>query len=388
MPGDLRLAPKRVFPEELSVMKTSAACLALLIALLIGLPAAPLAAQTYESDVVNASSVVLDEVMGMTGRGIPLSLLAHCQGVAIVPDLLKGGFIVGVRHGRGVLLIRDPTGTWQPPQFISVNGGSVGWQVGLQATDLVLVFKTTNSIRGLLRGKLTLGADISVAAGPVGREASAATDSTLRAEILSYSRSRGLFAGVALDGSVVQVDPLSNTAFYAAPAPPLAQPGTAITLPTPAVQLLRRINGYAGPGGPAGPAVAAVPGSPAGGPPSLPPPSLAGPAAAPQTLTPPPDLESIRRDLRAASAKLRAMLPDDQWGKYLAMPADLFAADRQPSDAELAAVLQHYDLTAQSPQYRALTDRPEFRATHDLLRRYLAARSASPRSILGTPGHP
>ena len=372
-------------------MKTSAACLALLITLLIGLPAAPLAAQTYESDVVNASSVVLDEVMGMTGRGIPMSLLAHCQGVAIVPDLLKGGFIVGVRHGRGVLLIRDPTGTWQPPQFISVNGGSVGWQVGLQATDLVLVFKTTNSIRGLLRGKLTLGADISVAAGPVGREASAATDSTLRAEILSYSRSRGLFAGVALDGSVVQVDPLSNTAFYAAPAPPLAQPGTAITLPTPAVQLLRQINKYAGPGGPAGPAgpaVAAAPGSPAGGPPSLAGTAAAPRTPAPQTLAPPPDLESIRRDLRAASAKLRAMLPDDQWGKYLAMPADLFAADRQPSDAELAAVLQHYDLTVQSPQYRALTDRPEFRATHDLLRRYMAARSASPRAILGTPGHP
>ena len=170
-------------------MKTSTACTVLLLWLLIG-AAAPVAAQTYESDVVDASSVVLDEVMAMPGRGIPLSLLTNAQGVAIVPDLLKGGFIVGVRHGRGVLLVRDPTGTWQPPQFISINGGSVGWQIGLQATDLVLVFKTTNSIRGLLRGKLTLGADISAAAGPVGRDASASTDTTLRAEILSYSRSR------------------------------------------------------------------------------------------------------------------------------------------------------------------------------------------------------
>ena len=198
-------------------MKTSAACIALLLPLLIGLPALPLVAQTYETDVVNASSTVLDEVMAMPGRSIPLSLLAHCQGVAIVPDLLKGGFIVGVRHGRGVLLVRDQTGTWQPPQFISITGGNVGFQAGLQATDLVLVFKTGRSISGLLRGKLTLGADISAAAGPVGRDASAATDTTLRAEILSYSRSRGLFAGVALDGSVVQVDPLSNTAFYALP---------------------------------------------------------------------------------------------------------------------------------------------------------------------------
>jgi lipid-binding SYLF domain-containing protein len=377
-----------VFLQELSVMKTSAACLALLLSLWIGLPVAPLAAQTYETDVVDASSVVLDEVMAMPGRGIPLSLLAHAQGVAIVPDLLKGGFIVGVRHGRGVLLIRDQTGTWQPPQFISINGGSVGWQVGIQATDLVLVFKTSNSIRGLLRGKLTLGADISAAAGPVGRDASAATDSTLRAEILSYSRSRGLFAGVALDGSVVQVDPLSNTAFYASPAPPLAQPGAAITLPTPAVNLLRRINAYAGPGGPAlpagptGPAVAVAPVSPAGAPPALGPPAMA-----PQTLVPPPDLEAMRRDLRASSARLRPILTD-QWGKYLAMPADLFAADRQPSDAELAGVLRHYDLVAQSPQYRALADRSEFRATYDLLRRYLAARTASPHSILGTTAPP
>jgi lipid-binding SYLF domain-containing protein len=364
-------------------MKTSTACPALLVFLALGLAAAPLAAQSYESDVVNASSQVLDEVVNMTGKGIPLSLLARAQGVAIVPDLLKGGFIVGVRHGRGVLLVRDETGTWQPPQFISINGGSVGWQVGVQATDLVLVFRTSHSIRGLLRGKLTLGADISAAAGPVGREASAATDSTLRAEILSYSRSRGLFAGVALDGSVVQVDPLSNTAFYAAPAPPLAQAGKSITLPTPAVQLLHQINKYAGPGGPPNPAVAAAV-TPASGPPML-----AGPAVpatpSPQTLAPPADPESLRRDLRAAAARLRAMLPDDQWGKYLAMPSDLFAADRQPTDAELAVVLQHYDLTAQSPQYRALTDRPEFRTTHDLLRRYIAARSTSPRSIIGAP---
>ena len=349
-------------------MKTLAACTVLLLSLLIGLPSARLAAQTYETDVVNASSVVLDEVMAMPGRSIPLSLLSHCQGVAIVPDLLKGGFIVGVRHGRGVLLIRDQTGTWQPPQFISITGGNIGFQAGLQATDLVLVFKTSRSISGLLRGKLTLGADISAAAGPVGRDASAATDTTLRAEILSYSRSRGLFAGVALDGSVVQVDPLSNTAFYAVPAPPLAQPGAAMTLPTPAVQLLRRINSYSGPGGPAGPAVAVAPVPPAGVPPAPGPPAMA-----PQTLAPPPDLPAIQRDLRAASARLRAIL-DDQWGKYLAMPADLFAADRRPSDAEMAVVLRHYDLAIQSPQYRALTDRPEFRATYDLLQRYVAVR--------------
>ena len=138
-------------------MKTLAACIALLLPLLIGLPALPLVAQTYETDVVNASSTVLDEVMAMPGRSIPLSLLAHCQGVAIVPDLLKGGFIVGVRHGRGVLLVRDQTGTWQPPQFISITGGNVGFQAGLQATDLVLVFKTGRSIQRSAAGQTDPG---------------------------------------------------------------------------------------------------------------------------------------------------------------------------------------------------------------------------------------
>ncbi len=106
--------------------------------------------------------------------------------MAIFPQVVKGGFIVGARHGRGVAIIRDATGAWQPPVFVTLTGGSVGWQAGLQSSDIILVFKTRKSVDRFLNGKFTLGADVSVAAGPVGRQAAAATDARLQAEILSY----------------------------------------------------------------------------------------------------------------------------------------------------------------------------------------------------------
>jgi lipid-binding SYLF domain-containing protein len=136
--------------------------------------------------------------------------------VAILPDVVKAGFVVGGRYGRGVILLRQPDGSWSNPVFITLAGGGIGWQVGVQSTDLVLVFKTSNSLDRILKGKgkLTLGADVAVAAGPVGRQAEAATDAMLRAEIYSYSRSRGLFAGVSVEGAGLLVDCEANEAFY------------------------------------------------------------------------------------------------------------------------------------------------------------------------------
>ena len=159
--------------------------------------------QSREVVIVGSACQVLHEIMAIPARGIPMSLLADAQGIAIVPNLLKGGFVVGVRHGRGVIVVRDDNGQWRPPTFITITGGSVGWQIGVQATDLVLVFKTKTGVESLMRGKFTIGGGVAAAAGPVGRQAEAGTDARLRAEIFSYSRSRGLFAGVALDGSVI-----------------------------------------------------------------------------------------------------------------------------------------------------------------------------------------
>jgi lipid-binding SYLF domain-containing protein len=171
-------------------------------------------AQRNEDVKLDQASNVLKEIMGSPDRGIPESMLRNAYGVAVFPGLLKAGFIVGMRYGKGVLVVRNPGGEWSNPLFVSLGGGSFGWQIGAQSTDIILVFKTQRSVDAITRGKFTLGADVSVAAGPVGRHAEADTDIVLRSEILSYSRSRGLFAGVALDGAVIQVDRGANATFY------------------------------------------------------------------------------------------------------------------------------------------------------------------------------
>ena len=167
-----------------------------------------------ERRIVDAKQV-MSEVMGIPDQSIPEELLAKCKAVAIYPSVLKVGFIFGGRFGKGVVLRRDEqTGQWGAVAFSTIGGGSWGLQIGGQATDLVLVLMNERGLDGLLNSKFTLGTDVSVAAGPVGRGTQAATDLSLQAGILSYSRSRGLFAGLALDGSVVTQDNGSNTEYY------------------------------------------------------------------------------------------------------------------------------------------------------------------------------
>src|SRR5437879_4704516 len=134
-----------------------------------------------EEQIIRASHEVLREFLDLQIREIPDSLLAEAHGVAIIPDCVKLGFVVGGQHGRGVVVMRERDGSWRAPIFVTITGGSIGWQVGAQSTDFVLVFKTQKSVDGLLRGKFTLGADASIAAGPAGRRAGAATDTHLKA---------------------------------------------------------------------------------------------------------------------------------------------------------------------------------------------------------------
>jgi len=157
---------------------------------------------------------VIETMRRIPEERIPPALLKNAQGIAVVPNVIKVGLVVGGRYGKGVLSVRRDDGRWSDPVFISIAGGSVGWQIGAQSTDVVLVFKSRKSIEGLTKRKFTLGADAAVAAGPVGRQASAATDAQLKAEIYSYSRSRGLFAGVSLDGAVVEVQNDDNALYY------------------------------------------------------------------------------------------------------------------------------------------------------------------------------
>jgi lipid-binding SYLF domain-containing protein len=158
---------------------------------------------------------VLEEVQAMPDQQIPDALLSRAYGIAVIPDVTKVAFVFGGRHGNGVLVVRDKlTAPWSNPTFVSLTGGSWGLQIGAQSSDIILVFTTKTGIEGIAGGKLTLGADASVATGPVGRQGSAATDIQFNAEIYSYARTRGAFVGIALDGSVVSIDRSANSALY------------------------------------------------------------------------------------------------------------------------------------------------------------------------------
>jgi lipid-binding SYLF domain-containing protein len=165
--------------------------------------AAPPPARTLED-----ATAVLDDLAALPLKGIPPALLADADGVAIIPRVVKAGFVVGGRTGHGVVIGRDKTGAWGDPVFIDLAGASVGFQAGIESADVVLVFRGRTSLDRLLAGKdkLVLGADVAVAAGPIGRQAAAGTDGKLDAEVVSYARARGLFAGVSLDGAGVTAD--------------------------------------------------------------------------------------------------------------------------------------------------------------------------------------
>jgi len=188
-----------------------------LAALAIAGWAAGAAAQPVEAARVRAATIVFDEIMGAPDKGIPASVLHKAEGIAVFPGTLRGGFVVGAHYGRGILSVRDTkTGTWSPPAFLSLTGGSFGAQIGGQAIDVVLIIMSRMGLENLVRNEFKIGADAGVAAGPLGREAAAATDIQMRAQILSYSRARGLFAGVSLSGSSIREDADANLAFYGA----------------------------------------------------------------------------------------------------------------------------------------------------------------------------
>ncbi|MCC7126932.1 MAG: lipid-binding SYLF domain-containing protein [Acidobacteria bacterium] len=176
--------------------------------------ATPLA-QTDEARRISDAMIVLDEIMGAGDQSVPRAILEKAEGIAVFPSLIKGGIIVGGQRGRGILSARDPkTGEWSSPAFLTITGGSIGAQIGAQAVDLILVIQNRRGLEQLVRNQFKIGADASVAGGPVGRDASASTDIQMRAQILSYSRTRGLFAGITLNGSTIRQDRDANDRFY------------------------------------------------------------------------------------------------------------------------------------------------------------------------------
>ena len=192
----------------------TSALLALSAFALLSTASAP--ARAGEEEVKRAENAVrvLKEVMMAPDKRVPSDLMKSAHAIAVIPDVIKAGFVIGGRHGVGLISVKSAEGTWSNPSFISMTGGSIGFQAGVSSTDVILVFRTERGVDSIVHGKFTLGADASAAAGPVGRSAQASTDAQLKAEIYSYSRSRGLFAGAALDGTALKIDNDANQAVY------------------------------------------------------------------------------------------------------------------------------------------------------------------------------
>jgi len=318
------------------------------LALLPAVGAPRAAAKPSEAETVTQAAAVLQQIMAVPASAIPEQLLQNAQAVAIVPEVKGGAFIIGVRKGHGVLVARDDQGQWRAPQFIELTGGSVGWQAGIQSTDVVLVFRSRQSLANLMQGKLTIGAEASAAAGPVGRQASAATDLALQSEIYSYSRSRGAFLGVSLDGTMLAPDRQADARYY-----PAAAPGVAPVVPPAAQQLVALVASTSRPaavdGPPSDPSFAAVP----------------TPAAAEAALA------AQRQQATVAWQQLSSRL-DPQWRAYLAPPDE--ALQGPQSAAALAAMqtcLEHYGAVSTDPRYAALQQQPEFQAARTSLQAVL-----------------
>lgn len=198
-----------------SIMNTKSLIAGLVLASL--LLTSPAEAATREEKRVGDAADVLEQLLRIPEKSIPPQLLSRAYAVAVIPNVVKAAFGLGARRGKGILVVRQDDNSWSNPAFVTLTGGSVGWQIGAQSTDIILVFKTRKGVDGIENGRFTLGADASVAAGPVGRAAGLATDIEFKAEVYSYSRNRGLFAGVALDGTGVTMDRKANAAFYSNP---------------------------------------------------------------------------------------------------------------------------------------------------------------------------
>jgi lipid-binding SYLF domain-containing protein len=193
-------------------------------------------------DRAQKSAEVLDNLTRTPDKGIPRSLLDRAYGIAVFPHVLKAAFGVGGRWGKGLLSVRR-AGGWSPPTYVEITGGSFGFQIGGQSTDLVLVFTSQKGVDSLLNSKLKLGADASIAAGPVGRAAEAGTDVALRSEIYAYSRSKGLFAGISLDGAVVSMDNSANRKVYGMEGKEVFRSaGTSSPVTMPFVAALRQVS--------------------------------------------------------------------------------------------------------------------------------------------------
>ncbi len=336
-------------------------CIVFSVVFLCLAPANTNAGAFQEDEILRQASSVFQEVMTAPGNEIPKQLLTDAQGVAIIPQVKGGAFVVGIRMGQGVFIGRDANGQWQMPRFIDLTGGSVGWQAGIQSTDVILVMRSRQSVANLMQGKLTVGADASVAAGPVGRQVSAATDLPLSAEIYSYSRSRGAFLGVSLDGSVLKQDLRADAEYY-------QQAAALGQQPVLASQLVALIAQYAG--------------NPTSTMQKVPP---------QEAIQPQPGYIQTKFQTNSpleASWQRIVVLLTPEWQQYLAVPTASDFNNAETYRESLLATMQRYETVAANPQYAQLAARPEFQAVYGLVRHAASAQLSVSQEQLILPPPP
>jgi lipid-binding SYLF domain-containing protein len=200
-----------------SFMHASLWSLVVVFALTLPATARQSTKQSTEAERAMEAVSVLSEIMNIPENSIPEELMARAHGIAVIPHVVKGAFGIGGQWGKGLMSQRHEDGSWSSPSYIEIGGGSFGLQLGVQASDIVLVFTDEDGLKGILKGKLKLGADASATAGPVGRKAEIGTDVLLKSAVFAYSRSKGLFAGISLDGSVIGIDDAANRKIYGKP---------------------------------------------------------------------------------------------------------------------------------------------------------------------------
>lgn len=316
-----------------------------------------------EDSLLNDSSRCLSEIMEIPGKAIPSFLFEKAEGIAIFPGLVRGGFVVGAQHGKGVLVVKNDDGVWESPRFVKLTGGSLGFQAGIQSADVILIFCTRRSVHAAVKGQFTIGADASAAAGPVGRQASASTNTTLSSEIYSYSRSRGLFLGVAVDGCVLDVENEISRKYYAngipAPAQRLTQLAQSYAENAVPSEAERDFSPYSEP-------VSSVASTPAGN-------DSTGNSAVQQK-------EALRQLLVSAHASLMKIL-DPEWQRWLALPPELLSPVRNDENvqslsvapsAELITLNERFQRLSADPKYAQLASRTEFTQVKILLEQFLA----------------
>ncbi len=330
-------------------------------------PGPAVAPLSTEAATIQSATQVLSEITSIPERGIPASLLSQAHAVAIVPGVIKVGLIAGVRRGHGVILVRDAKNAWSAPQFVTLTGGSIGFQAGAQSTDVALVFRNPQTVAAMMRGKITLGADAAVAAGPVGRRAEAATDLQLRAEIFSYSRSRGLFAGVSLDGASLRANAEETAAFYAGGMPESAMKLVEMVAALSSTEPATNAEG--------GATLSPVPAEPLADGPSV---------RSEQPVVLPGQRPTAVQQLGGSWQGLASRL-DDRWRNYLALPPEVFAANGSPSVESLARSLKNYESVAANPQFRIIAEMPEFQSTLQLLRSSIVERVSAPAAGPAAP---